>query len=64
MTLRDMLAESLGQSQMCPTCGSNFVYVCNCQGCREDNNKSLHQVECTGCLASKLLKPSNIPVHS
>ena len=64
MTLRDMLAQSLDQSQMCPTCGRNLVYVCNCQSCRENSNKALHEIECTGCLAAKLLKPSNVPVHS
>ena len=64
MTLRDMLAKSLEQSQMCPTCGRNLVYVCNCKGCRKNSDRDLHQVECTSCLAAKLLKSSNIPVHT
>ena len=64
MTLRDMLAQSLGQSQMCPTCSRNLVYICDCNRCRKERNNAMHQVECTGCLASKLLDPSNIPVHS
>ncbi len=64
MTLRDMLAQSLGKSRMCPTCGRNLVYICDCKGCRKESNNALHQVECTGCLASKLLKRSNIPVLS
>ncbi len=64
MTLRDMLAKSLERTLMCPTCGRNLVYVCDCESCRKDSDKALNQFECTGCLASKLLKPSNVPVHS
>ena len=64
MTLCDLLAQSLEQSQMCPTCGRSLVYVCDCQACCEESDNALYQVECTGCLASKLLKPTNIPIHS
>jgi hypothetical protein len=62
--LRDMLAQSLGRNTVCPICGRNFVYICDCNNCLRDSNNAPHQVECTGCLASKLLKPSNVPVHS
>ena len=64
MTLRDMLAQSLAKSRMCPTCGRNLVYICDCNSCRKDSNNPLHQVEYTGCLASNLLKLPNAPVHS
>ncbi len=64
MTLRDMLAKSLKQSKMCPTCGYNLVYVCNFNGCRKDPDRDLHEVECTSCLAAKVIKSSKLPVHS
>ena len=64
MTLRDLLAKSLEQSKICPTCRHNLVYICDCNGCRKDPNRDLHQVECTSCLAAKLMKSSNVPVHT
>ena len=54
MSLQDVVSHSIGYSQVCPSCRSALVYICECPDCRQGGVQGT--MECARCLAVKYLK--------